>query len=77
MRERSSLLLVIGPNCGKNRSSFALPLMKPVLVGTSEVLMNANGSDGGVTPLTEWVFVNDLGMNLPRSSVLKEGHVVL
>lgn len=32
--------------------------------------MNANGSDGGVTPLTEWVFVNDLGMNLPRSSVL-------
>lgn len=29
--------------------------------------MNANGSDGGVTRLTGWVFVNNLGMNLPRS----------
>ena len=32
--------------------------------------MNANDSDGGETRLTELVFVNDLGMNLPRPPVL-------
>ena len=32
--------------------------------------MNANGSDGGAARLTELVFVNDLGMNLPRPPVI-------